>query len=58
MRRLEPEKLLTIITAGELESMLIAAMTRRGIRAYIIVQATVPAPRAFSQTCWKADTSS
>lgn len=39
MKRLEQKKLLTIITAGELESMLIAAMTKRGIGGYTIVQA-------------------
>jgi hypothetical protein len=40
MKRLEHKKLLTIITARELEKMLIAAMTRRGIGGYTVVQAT------------------
>lgn len=40
MKRLEQKKLLTIITAGALEPMLIAAMTRRGIGGYTVVQAS------------------
>ena len=39
MKRLEHKKLLTIITAGELEKMLIVAMTKRGIGGYTVVQA-------------------
>lgn len=40
MKRLEHKKLLTIITARELEKMLITAMTRHGIGGYTVVQAT------------------
>lgn len=40
MKRLEQKKLLTIITAGELEKTLIKAMTRRGIGGYTVVQAS------------------
>lgn len=39
MKRLEQKKMLTIITASELERMLIAAMTKHGIGGYTIVQA-------------------
>lgn len=40
MKRLEQKKLLTIITARELEKMLIEAMTRHGIGGYTVVQAS------------------
>ncbi|MGB5473046.1 MAG: transcriptional regulator [Gammaproteobacteria bacterium] len=40
MKRLEHKKLLTIITARELEKMLITAMTQRGIGGYTVVQAS------------------
>lgn len=40
MKRLEQKKLLTIITAAELEKTLIKAMTRRGIGGYTVVQAS------------------
>lgn len=40
MKRLESKKLLTIITARELEKLLVTAMTRRGIGGYTVVQAT------------------
>lgn len=40
MKRLVQKKLLTIITARELEKMLIAAMTQRGIGGYTVVQAS------------------
>ena len=40
MKRLEQKKLLTIITARELEKMLIKAMTKRGIGGYTVVQAS------------------
>jgi hypothetical protein len=39
MQRIERKKRLTIITAGAPESMLIAAITKRGIGGYAIVQA-------------------
>ena len=58
MRRLEPEKLLTIITADELESMLIAAMTRRGIRGYTIVQAHGAGASGIQSGVLEGDTSS
>ena len=40
MKRLEQKKLLTIITARELEKMLSEAMTRHGIGGYTVVQAS------------------
>ncbi len=40
MKRLVQKKLLTIITARELEKMLITAMTRRGIGGYTVVEAS------------------
>lgn len=40
MKRLEQKKLLTIITARELEKMLVEAMTRRGIGGYTVVEAS------------------
>lgn len=40
MKRLEQKKLLTLITARELEKMLIEAMTRHGIGGYTVVQAS------------------
>ena len=40
MRPLEQKKLLTIITARELEKMIIDAARRRGVGGYTIVQAS------------------
>ena len=40
MRRLEQKKLLTIITARELEKMIIEAARRRGVGGYTVVQAS------------------
>lgn len=40
MRRLEQKKLLTIITARELEKMIIEAVRRRGVGGYTVVQAS------------------
>ena len=40
MRRLEQKKLLTIITARELEKMIIEAARRHGVGGYTVVQAS------------------
>lgn len=40
MRRLEQKKLLTIITARELEKMIIDVARRRGVGGYTVVQAS------------------
>jgi hypothetical protein len=40
MRRLEQKKLLTIITARELEKMIIEVARRRGVGGYTVVQAS------------------
>lgn len=40
MRRLEQKKLLTIITARELEKMIIEAARRRGVGGYTVVEAS------------------
>ena len=40
MRRLEQKKLLTIITARELEKKIIDAARRRGVGGYTVVQAS------------------
>ena len=40
MRRLEPKKLLTIITSRAFEKMIIEAVRRRGVGGYTVVQAS------------------
>lgn len=40
MRRLEQKKLLTIITARELEKMIVEAARRRGVGGYTVVEAS------------------
>ena len=40
MRRLEPKKLLTIITSRAFERMIIAALRKRGVGGYTVVQAS------------------
>ena len=40
MRRLQQKKLLTIITARELEKMIIEVARRRGVGGYTVVQAS------------------
>ncbi len=40
MRRLEQKKLLTIITSGAFEKMIIEAVRKRGVSGYTVVQAS------------------
>ena len=40
MRRLQPKKLLTIITSRALEKMIIDALRKRGVGGYTVVQAS------------------
>ena len=40
MRRLQPKKLLTIITSRAFERMIIAALRKRGVGGYTVVQAS------------------
>ena len=40
MRRLEPKKLLTIITSRAFEKMIIEAVCQRGVGGYTVVQAS------------------
>ena len=40
MRRLEPKKLLTLITSRAFESMIIKALRKRGVAGYTVVQAS------------------
>ena len=40
MRRLEPKKLLTIITSRAFERMIIAALRKHGVGGYTVVQAS------------------
>lgn len=56
MKRLEHKKLLTIITARELEKKLINAMTRHGIGGYTIVQASGAGAFGIQSGMFEGDT--
>lgn len=56
MRRLEQKKLLTVITAREIEKMLIKAMTRHGIGGYTIVQASGAGASGIQSGMFEGDT--
>lgn len=58
MKRLEHKKLLTIITARELEKMLITAMTGRGIGGYTVVEASGAGASGIQSGMLEGDTNS
>jgi len=56
MKRLEQKKMLTIITARELEKLLISAMNRHGIGGYTVVEASGAGTSGLQSGMFEGDT--